>query len=180
MSIQKATIEYTPFFIGTIAKEGGGFEKFWTGLAKDHASGRLTNKDLLAMSSEQLEEIAFSKDEKTVYGEMYVAPDDSKEAEKQGFHKGEEYFAPHRAVIILQYRKAKRLFDMKHDPDFYLKNLIPQPEVKDNYSQAVGSLLKKAMNKQEDIKEPDWCEQHHCFTSDCDMYHDTVDRQEYD
>lgn len=164
-------VEYTPFFIGTVPKEGGGYEKFWTGLAKDHSSGRLTNSSLMSMTDEQLQKIAFSDDGRTATGEMYTAPDDKDTAEKQGFGKGEEYFSAHRAIIVLQYRKAKRDYDKRTDPDYYLKNLIPQPEVKDGYQEAVGSLLRKSMKKDENQPEPEWCDTHQCFAIDCEEHH---------
>lgn len=165
------TIEYTPFFIGTVPKEAGGVEKFWTGLAKDHVSGRLPNSKLMSMTDKELENLAFSKDGQTAAGEMYTAPDDKDLAEKQGLEKGQDYFSAHRATVVIQYRKAKRAYDKRTDPDYYLKNLIPQPEVKDGYEMAVGSLLRKAMKTDEKVEEPDWCVSHHCFAVDCEEHH---------
>lgn len=167
------SIEYTPFFIGTVPKEGGGVEKFWTGLAKDHVSGRLTNSKLMSMTDEQLQDISFTKDGQTATGEMYTAPDDKDTAEKHGLEKGQDYFSAHRAIIVLQYRKAKREHDKRTDPDYYLKNLIPQPEIQEGYEETVGSMLRKAMKTEEKVVEPEWCDSHHCFAIDCEEHHGT-------
>ena len=107
MAFLKST-KFERFFIGSAYNPySKQTEKFWTNIAVDHKTGRLSNEELLFMTDERLKTFVF-KGEDTYYTEKYIRPDDKAEAERQGGKAGEEYEAVLRAYIILQYRQMEK------------------------------------------------------------------------
>lgn len=111
MSFEKNTQVAGDLFciIGTVYnKKSGQKEKFEMGWALDHFSGRLTNEKLMAMTDEELLAIGFSKDGQSVYQESFKYPNDALWCKKNDSTAGAVYEGAHRAVSILQYRKAQK------------------------------------------------------------------------
>lgn len=102
MAFKKETF-FERFDIGTVDTVFGDLKKFWTNMALDHLNGRLTNETLLRMTNAELELLVITG-KNSVLSEMYKRPDDKEIASKQGGEPGEIYKAPHRGLIILEYR----------------------------------------------------------------------------
>jgi hypothetical protein len=80
-----------------------------------------TNDALLSMTDEQLKQLAYSSIKKDANGletldgvrqEKYQRPT-GKEAENQGGTSGETYYAPCRAICILQFRQSRDSYNAR-------------------------------------------------------------------
>jgi len=94
------------FEIGYVIVDGKK-EEYWTNIAISHMNGNMRNEKLLKMTDYELNKLVFL-DENTVLTEEYIRPDNVDIANQQAGKKGEIYDAPHRGVVILQYREARK------------------------------------------------------------------------
>lgn len=98
----------SPFeLIGVVYDKGAAKEiEFYLGIAVDHMSGRLPNATLLKMSDQELNKLAYSPN--GVWSEKYQYPSDPTWCKRRddGTIPGDKYEGPHRAVAIMEYRKA--------------------------------------------------------------------------
>jgi len=123
MSFSKTTTtDFNQFWIGIANKQ-----KFWTNIALNHENGTLRNEQLLKMTDQELEKICDNGVNKI--GEYYHRPDNKAIAEKQGGSPDDVYLGAHRAQIILDYRREKKIEEAE--------------QRKDNNAEAFNALLEK-------------------------------------
>ena len=84
---------------------------YWTNMAVDHQSGKITNDYLMGFSDHQLENMAYGdlKNHDRIKTEKYIRP----LAGDQGRTPGEKYNGAHRAIVILAFRLANRIAENK-------------------------------------------------------------------
>lgn len=84
---------------------------YWTNMAVDHQSGKITNDFLMGFSDHQLENMAYGdlKNHDRIKTEKYVRPLSG----DQGGTPGEKYNGAHRAIVILAFRLANRIAENK-------------------------------------------------------------------
>jgi hypothetical protein len=83
---------------------------YWTNIAVDHQSGRITNEYLMGFSDHQLENMAYGdlKNHDRIKTEKYI-----RSTGDQGGTPGEIYNGAHRAIVIIAFRLANRIADNK-------------------------------------------------------------------